>query len=422
MFLLDSGKYAQDPQGTEEALSEILARCEAEVVAKTPWQEGKLAYEVDGHRKGLHYLTYFKMDGSRVGELARICKLSDIVLRHLIIQHPPRLFQLMTEALAAHEAEEGAAVERHPARCLDPPNGERTAIMASYNKVILVGNLTRDPEVKYTAGGTAVTEIGLAVNRNWFDRQSNERKEETTFVDITLWGRQAEVAGEYLSKGRSVLIEGRLQLDTWEDKTSGQKRSKLKVVGENMQMLGGRGEGDEVDGRASSMVIQRKHRQRVRAIDRKGGIEVLLAETVPSLGEQGEIVRVKPGYARNYLVPMGLATIATEENKKMVERHRARQEAAAIERRRELQAFASRVKDYSVTLEANATDEGALYGSIVAADISKSLRSADLPVEPHHLKMDGPIKALGMYTIDVELSPEVTTEVKVWVVPTASIK
>ena len=115
--------------------------------------------------------------------------------------------------------------------------------MASYNKVILVGNLTRDPEVKYTAGGTAVTEIGLAVNRNWFDRQSNERKEETTFVDITLWGRQAEVAGEYLSKGRSVLIEGRLQLDTWEDKTSGQKRSKLKVVGENMQMLGGRGEG-----------------------------------------------------------------------------------------------------------------------------------------------------------------------------------
>ena len=170
------------------------------------------------------------------------------------------------------------------------------------------------------------------------------------------------------------------------------------------------------------MVIQRKHRQRVRAIDRKGGIEVLLAETVPSLGEQGEIVRVKPGYARNYLVPMGLATIATEENKKMVERHRARQEAAAIERRRELQAFASRVKDYSVTLEANATDEGALYGSIVAADISKSLRSADLPVEPHHLKMDGPIKALGMYTIDVELSPEVTTEVKVWVVPTASIK
>lgn len=115
--------------------------------------------------------------------------------------------------------------------------------MASFNKVILVGNLTRDPEVKYTTGGTAVTEIGLAVNRSWFDKNANQRKEETTFVDITLWGRTAEIAGEYLSKGRSVLIEGRLQLDSWEDKTSGQKRSKLRVVGENMTMLGGRGEG-----------------------------------------------------------------------------------------------------------------------------------------------------------------------------------
>ncbi len=112
--------------------------------------------------------------------------------------------------------------------------------MASFNKVILVGNLTRDPEVKYTSGGTAVTEIGLAVNRYWFDKQSNEKREETTFVDVTLWGRQAELAGEYLSKGRPVLIEGRLQLDTWEDKTSGQKRSKLRVVGETMQFLGSR--------------------------------------------------------------------------------------------------------------------------------------------------------------------------------------
>lgn len=115
--------------------------------------------------------------------------------------------------------------------------------MASFNRVILVGNLTRDPEVKYTTGGTAVAEIGMAVSRQWFDQKSNEKKEETTFVDVTLWGRQAEVAGEYLSKGRPVLIEGRLQLDTWEDKQSGQKRSKLRVVGEQMQMLGSRGDG-----------------------------------------------------------------------------------------------------------------------------------------------------------------------------------
>ncbi|TWU14065.1 Single-stranded DNA-binding protein [Symmachiella macrocystis] len=115
--------------------------------------------------------------------------------------------------------------------------------MASYNRVILIGNLTRDPEVRYIPSGTAVSELGLAVNRTWFDKQSNSRKEETTFVDVTLWGREAEVAGEYLSKGRPVLIEGRLQLDSWEDKQSGQRRSKLRVVCERMQMLGSRGDG-----------------------------------------------------------------------------------------------------------------------------------------------------------------------------------
>ncbi|RCS50611.1 single-stranded DNA-binding protein [Bremerella cremea] len=110
--------------------------------------------------------------------------------------------------------------------------------MASFNRVILVGNLTRDVDLRYVSGGgTAVTELGLAVN----DRrktQSGEWVDETTFVDVTLWGRTAEIASEYLSKGSSVLIEGRLKLDTWE--TDGQKRSKLRVVGEKMQMLGGR--------------------------------------------------------------------------------------------------------------------------------------------------------------------------------------
>jgi single-strand DNA-binding protein len=111
--------------------------------------------------------------------------------------------------------------------------------------------------VKYTTGGSAVAEIGLAVNRTWFDQKANEKKEETTFVDVTLWGRQAEVAGEYLSKGRSVLIEGRLQLDQWEDKQSGQKRSKLRVVCENMQMLGGKGEGGSGGGGGSRGGAQR---------------------------------------------------------------------------------------------------------------------------------------------------------------------
>jgi len=115
--------------------------------------------------------------------------------------------------------------------------------MASFNKVILVGNLTRDPEVRYTPGGTAVCDISLAVNSNWTDRKTNERKEEVTFIDVTLWGRTAEIAGEYLTKGRPVLIEGRLQQDRWDDKETGQKRSKLKVVADGMQLLGGRTEG-----------------------------------------------------------------------------------------------------------------------------------------------------------------------------------
>jgi single-strand DNA-binding protein len=122
--------------------------------------------------------------------------------------------------------------------------------MASFNKVILLGNLTRDPEVRYTPKGTAVTDLGLAVNRT-YTADNGEKREEVTFVDVTFWGRTAEVAGEYLKKGRPIFIEGRLQLDTWDDKQSGQKRSKLKVIGENMQMLGaprgagGGGGGDE---------------------------------------------------------------------------------------------------------------------------------------------------------------------------------
>ena len=115
--------------------------------------------------------------------------------------------------------------------------------MASFNKVILMGNLTRDPEVRYTTGGSAVCDITLAVNYQWTDKRSNERKEEVSFIDVTLWGRTAEIAGEYLAKGRPVLIEGRLQQDKWDDKETGQKRSKLKVVADAMQLLGGRTEG-----------------------------------------------------------------------------------------------------------------------------------------------------------------------------------
>lgn len=115
--------------------------------------------------------------------------------------------------------------------------------MANFNKVILAGNLTRDPELKYTPKGTAVAAIGMAINRTW-KGEDGQSKEEVTFVDVDAFGRTAEVIAQYLKKGRPILIEGRLKYDTWEDKQSGQKKSKLRVVCESFQFLdsGNRGE------------------------------------------------------------------------------------------------------------------------------------------------------------------------------------
>ncbi len=124
--------------------------------------------------------------------------------------------------------------------------------MANLNKVMLIGNCTRDPEVKYTQKGTAICEIGLAINRN-YTTESGEKREETTFVDVEMFGRIAEIAGEYLKKGRSVFIEGRLKLDQWDDKQTGQKRSKMRVVGEGLQLLGSKdGEAKEPQQRPAS--------------------------------------------------------------------------------------------------------------------------------------------------------------------------
>lgn len=123
--------------------------------------------------------------------------------------------------------------------------------MANVNKVILIGNVTRDIEVKFTPKGSAVADVGLAINRK-YSLDSGEKREETTFVDIELWGRLAEIAGEYAKKGSPLYVEGRLRVDTWDDKTSGQKRSRMKVVGENIQLLGGRSGGGSYGGEEES--------------------------------------------------------------------------------------------------------------------------------------------------------------------------
>ena len=116
--------------------------------------------------------------------------------------------------------------------------------MANFNKVILAGNLTRDPELRYTPKGTAIAKIGMAVNRTW-RTETGETKEEVTFVDVDIFGRTAENVSQYMRKGSPILIEGRLRLDTWDDKQTNQKRSKLGVVAEIVQFLGsGRGGGE----------------------------------------------------------------------------------------------------------------------------------------------------------------------------------
>lgn len=123
--------------------------------------------------------------------------------------------------------------------------------MASLNKTFLIGNLTRDPELRYTPKGTAVAKIGIAVNRQW-KGENGEKKEEVTFIDVDAFGKQAETIGQYCKKGSSIFIEGRLKLDTWDDKQTNQKRQKLGVVLENFQFLGGKGKQEGGSGPAEN--------------------------------------------------------------------------------------------------------------------------------------------------------------------------
>jgi large subunit ribosomal protein L9 len=152
----------------------------------------------------------------------------------------------------------------------------------------------------------------------------------------------------------------------------------------------------------------------------KTSVDVLLAENVESLGKQGDIVRVKPGYARNFLLPQGMATVASEHNKLMVEKHKERLAALEVQKVKTYRERADAISKYSVTLEANANEDGHLYGSILAVDIAAALKSAGYEVEPNHIKLEGPLKELGMYTVKVELHAKAKSEVKVWVVPSAS--
>jgi large subunit ribosomal protein L9 len=149
-------------------------------------------------------------------------------------------------------------------------------------------------------------------------------------------------------------------------------------------------------------------------------VEVLLVHDVENLGHRGEIVKVKPGYARNYLLPQGKATVATLQNKRMVEKHKEKLVAIEAGRVKQYQRVADAVSKYSATIEAHATADNHLYGSVVARDISEALKAAGHPVEAEHVRLDGPIKELGMYTVKLKFHEKVNAEVKVWVVPSAT--
>ena len=151
----------------------------------------------------------------------------------------------------------------------------------------------------------------------------------------------------------------------------------------------------------------------------RGGVQLLLIQSVEHLGKQGEVVEVKRGFALNYLLPQGLATIATDHHKRMVDKHRSKLEEIARQRMASLRAVLSELSRTSVTIEANANDEGHLYGSVGSTEIARSLKQQDLTVAAEQIILQGPLKEVGLYTVKIRLAAEVEGDLKVWVVPTS---
>ena len=165
-------------------------------------------------------------------------------------------------------------------------------------------------------------------------------------------------------------------------------------------------------------------KQRTRSWEKRlkrgthGGIQLLLIQSVEHLGKQGDVVEVKRGYAVNYLMPQGLATVATDHHRRMVEKHKAKLMEIQATRLAGLRALADTLSRQSVTIEANANEEGHLYGSVGAAEIVSALKRNSVTVTPDQVRLQGPLKELGLYTVKIHLGQEIEADVKVWVVPT----
>ena len=150
------------------------------------------------------------------------------------------------------------------------------------------------------------------------------------------------------------------------------------------------------------------------------GVQLLLIQSVDHVGKQGDVVTVKRGYALNYLLPQGLATVATDHHKRMVEKHRARLQEIEKARLASLRQLAEAIAKQSVTIEANANEEGHLYGSVNANEIAAALKGAGFHITTDQVRLEGPLKELGLYTVKIHLHAEIDAELKVWVVPTVT--
>ena len=148
-----------------------------------------------------------------------------------------------------------------------------------------------------------------------------------------------------------------------------------------------------------------------------GGVMLLLIQRVEHLGKQGDIVEVRPGYANNYLIPQGLATVATDHHKRMVEKHKEKLLQIQKLRMDTLRTLADHLKNVSVSIEAKANEQGHLYGSVGAPEILAELKKLDITLEEHHVKLAGPLREHGMYLVKIQLSQDIDSELRVWIIP-----
>ena len=205
--------------------------------------------------------------------------------------------------------------------------------------------------------------------------------------------------------------------NTTETKTSKPKSGATKGKASSGKTAeSAKAKGVKPDGPPRQPGVERRRNHPARA--KNGHIQLILTQAMPHLGQAGDLVKVRPGFARNYLVPQGLATFATQANLRMVEKHRQRLKELEEARRHDLQNLAAQITQRSLTIEANANAEGHLYGSVNAEQIAAALRSEGFPIEPDNVRIEGPLKELGLYSIKLHLAQDIDSEVKLWVVPT----